>query len=618
MAGIAGWVDFHRDLVPDRTIVLAQLGELAWRGADGEGLWSSPRAVLGHRRRAALDLGGSRQPMVADIGGEPAAVLAFDGEIYNYRQLREELRALGHGFHTEGDTEVLLHAYLEWGERCPEHLDGMFAFALWDARIERLLLVRDRLGVKPLFYHPTETGVVFGSEPKAILAHPLVEAVVDADGLRELLAFTSTVGRAVVRGMRRVRPGEIVAVTRAGQSERRYWQLAARPHTDDLDTTVRRVREMLEHSVTQQLDADVPVGVLLSGGIDSSTMAALAARVLRERGGEVLRTFTVGYTGGMANGPGPMRSAEDAPYARQVAEHIGSAHEFVELDSGAVTDPVLRRTAVRAQQDMPVAAPQFPASLRVLARRISDKVSVVLAGEQADTVFASFMGMNDPAVVAAGTYPWIAATAHHLPPNGLGTGLFGAELLKELDVPGYCADTYRDELAGVPLLDGESPAERRMREIYFLHLQGWQEFGCALDDGVSLAGGVELRWPYCDHQLVQYLFNVPWAMKTFDGKPKSLLRAAAADLLPDSVLEREPSQFPTGRDPAYAPLLRAELDRVLSDPASPVLPLLDLAEARALLARPVDPRRAWRDLTDMEMVLQTNQWLDQYRIRISL
>ncbi|MEV4898648.1 asparagine synthetase B, partial [Nonomuraea sp. NPDC055795] len=165
-------MDFHRDLALDRNIVLAQLGALAWRGSDGEGLWASSRAVLGHRRRAALDLGGGAQPMAH--GG---AVLAFDGEIYNHDALRAELKALGHTFATRSDTEVLLHAYLEWGERCPEHLDGMFAFAIWDDGRERLLLVRDRMGVKPMFYYPTASGVVFASEPKGVLAHPLVERV---------------------------------------------------------------------------------------------------------------------------------------------------------------------------------------------------------------------------------------------------------------------------------------------------------------------------------------------------------------------------------------------------------------------------------------------------------
>jgi asparagine synthase (glutamine-hydrolysing) len=300
-----------------------------------------------------------------------------------------------------------------------------------------------------------------------------------------------------------------------------------------------------------------------------------------------------------------------------VAAHIGAEHEFVELDGVAVTDPVLRRTAVAAQQDLPVAAPQFPASLRALSRRISEKVSVVLAGEQADTVFGSFMGMDRPEVVAAQTYPWVAATAHHLPPDGLGTGLFAPDLLKELDVPGYCAERYREDLADMPYLEGEDATERRMREIYYLHLRGWQEFGCALDDGVSLAGGLELRWPFCDHRLVDYLYNVPWALKTFDGEPKSLLRAAVADLLPASVLARKPSQFPTGRDSGYAPLLKSELGRLLDDPGAPVLPLIDAGKAKTLLESPIEPARAWRDLTDMESVLQINQWLDQYGIRVS-
>lgn len=243
MAGIAGWVDFDRDLTRDRRIVMSQLGAVALRGPDEEGLWADTHAVLGHRRRAVLDPGGSRQPMAAVEDGQPAAVVSFDGEIANFAELREELSSRGHRFRHRGDTEVLLRAYLEWGDQCPRHLDGMFAFAVWDVRRQHLLLVRDRLGAKPLFYYPTANGVVFGSEPKAVMAHPLVDAVVDADGLRELLAFTSTPGHGVFRGLQRVRPGATVTVDRSGCAERAYWTLEAAPHTDDERKTVQTVRE---------------------------------------------------------------------------------------------------------------------------------------------------------------------------------------------------------------------------------------------------------------------------------------------------------------------------------------------------------------------------------------
>lgn len=618
MGGIAGWVDFDRDLVLDRAAVLLQLAAVAARGPDGEGLWAAPHAVIGHRRKATVDLKGGHQPVTAVEDGTVVAVLALDGEVYNFVALRDELRRRGHRFHHRSDSEVLLRAYLEWGEQCAERLEGIFAFAIWDARDERLLLGRDRLGVKPLFYLPLGAGVLFGSEPKAVLAHPLAEPVVDADGLRELLAFTSTPGRGVFTGLRRVCPGEVVRVDRRGLVGTRYWELVAAPHQDDRETTISVVRALLDQAVTAQLDADVPVGVLLSGGLDSSSVAALAAGALRRRGEGPVRTFTAGYRGAETARSGPMRGSLDPPYAKLVAEHIGALHQHIELDVTEAVDAMMRRTAVRAQQDMVVAAPRFPTSLRLLCRRIGQDIGVALAGEQADTVFGSFMGADDPAVVHAETYPWIAATAPRLPPHGLGTGLLDPGLLDKLDVPSYCADTYLDDLARVPRLPGEDPHEQRMRELYFLHLQGWQEFGCALDDGVSATSGVELRWPFCDHHLVEYLFNVPWSLKTFDGKPKSLLRAAVADLLPASVCNRAPSQFPTGGDPAYPAFLRQQLTAVLSDRAAPVLPLLDVAAAEQLVRSRVDPKRIWRDVTDIEMILQLNQWLEQFRVRLVL
>ncbi|MEU9507210.1 asparagine synthase (glutamine-hydrolyzing) [Micromonospora sp. NPDC048170] len=617
MGGIAGWLDFERDLSTYRGVVLAQLGTLAPRGPDGEGVFVAPHLVAGHRARAVVERGRASQPVSVRGPGGGRATLLLDGQVYNWRELRAELAAAGHEFTGGGDAEVVAHAYLRWGPAFAEHLDGMFAIAVWDATRERLLLVRDRLGVKPLFYQRVGGGLTFGSEPKALLAHPLADREVDADGLRELLAFTSTPGRAVFRGMRRVLPGGVVEAGRDGTTEHRYWELTAAPHPDDRDATVARVRELLGASVARQLGADTPPAVLLSGGVDSSTVAALAARELTRRGEGPLRTYTIGYPGGGPGTPGPMRSAEDAPFAAEVAAHLGAEHTYLELDPAELLDPVARGSAVAAQQDMPVAAPQFPASLRLLCRRIAVHSGVVLAGEQADTVFASFMGMDDPTVIGADTYPWIAATRDRLPPAGLGTGLLAPDLLAKLDVPGYLADTYRADLARVPRLDAEDPAEARLREIYFLHLQGWQEFGCALDDGVSAAEGVELRWPFCDHRLVQYLYNVPWSLKT-SGGPKGLLRAAVADLLPASVLTRPSSQFPTGRNPAYAGSLRREAAEVLADPHAPVRRLLDVPAVQRALRAPFDPARAWRDLTDLEMVLQLNQWLTNTAARLSL
>ena len=242
MCGIAGWVDFDRDLTSERVAANAMVATMACRGPDDEGLWLSPHAALGHRRLAVIDIEGGHQPMTA----EGLTVITFSGEIYNFRELRADLMAKGHRFRTRSDTEVILRAYLEWGEDFVERLNGMYAFALWDTRREELLLVRDRMGIKPLYYYPLPGGLLFGSEPKAILANPLVDRAVDADGLRELLTVAKNPEQAIFTGMYELRPGHLLRVRRQGVAKQRYWSLEAREHADDLDTTVRTIRDLLD------------------------------------------------------------------------------------------------------------------------------------------------------------------------------------------------------------------------------------------------------------------------------------------------------------------------------------------------------------------------------------
>ena len=293
----SGRVDWDRDLTTERDTVQAMTATMARRGPDAGDVWLSPRAALGHRRLAVIDIEGGAQPMIALVP-EPV-VLTYSGEVYNFRELRSELEALGHRFRTRSDTEVVLHAYLEWGADCVQHLNGMFAFAIWDDRWQELLLARDRLGIKPLYYAEQGSGLLFGSEPKALLANPLFQPEIDAEGLADLLVRTMARRpcNAIFRGLREVRPGHIVQVSRDGVRESAYWRLTSRPHTDDLPTTVATLRGLLEDIVDRQLISDVPLCTLLSGGLDSSAITALAAGGLERQGRGRVVTFAVDFTG---------------------------------------------------------------------------------------------------------------------------------------------------------------------------------------------------------------------------------------------------------------------------------------------------------------------------------
>ncbi|GII92848.1 asparagine synthetase B family protein [Sinosporangium siamense] len=614
MSGLAGWADFQRDLTTERGVVLAQLGTLAARGPDGEDLWSSPHAVLGCRHGF---VGGGPRLVVAY--GD-AVVVALDGRIVNAASLRTELSGYGRYTRIGDDTDLVGHAYLHWGDRFADHLEGAFATVLWHPRVKRLILVRDRFGTRPLYYHRTDEGLVFGSEPKAVMAHPQVEAVANTASLRELLASTATPGSGILRGLHRVFPGGQLTFDRDGMREHRYWRLAAAPHHHALHTTVGMVRELLEASVEKQIGDDTP-GVLLSGGLASSATAALAAAVLDRWRARPLRTFTAGFPEVGPVLPGPMRGLEDRPHAAAVAEHLGTEHLYLPLCPSAHTDPTARGSAVAAQQDTPVAAPQFPASLRMLCRQVSRHTRTVLGGHRANIVFANTAFgpvTGDAGAPPTGSHMWSAMPGGRMSSRGLGTGLFSPGLLDELDLAAYRADTHLTDVAAAPRLSGESPLERRMREITYSTLQGRHELATMLDDGASSIEGVDLRSPFSDHRLVEYVFNVPWAMKRFDGRPQTLLRAAVCDLLPDSIMERPPSPFPIGRHPGYGVFLRRRLADVLADPGSPVLPLLDVTAARRLIKEPIVTARTWIDVTNMEMALQVNRWLEQFSIRLAI
>ncbi|MDH6708522.1 asparagine synthase (glutamine-hydrolyzing) [Kitasatospora sp. MAA19] len=616
MCGITGWVAYDRDLTAERAVLDAMTATQICRGPDAGGVHLEQHAALGHRRLAVIDVKGGVQPMTVEHDGRLLAALTYSGEVYNHRELRAELEAVGHRFRTRSDTEVVLHAYLEWGEQLAERLNGMFAFAIWDARSEELLLVRDRMGVKPLHYHPTPDGVIFGSEVKAILAHPAVRPVVDLDGLRELFSYSRTPGVTPYRGIAEVRPGHVVRVRREGLSMRRYWALEAREHTDTLEATVATVRALLEDIVHRQLDADVPLCSLLSGGLDSSAVTALAARVLRDAGAGPVRSFAVDFTGQSENfHADAVRPTQDGPYARLLAEHVGADHTVIELDSAELGDLAQRATVLRAR-DLPGGIGDMDISLLLLFRGVRRQSTVALSGESADELFGGYRWFHDPRAIAADDFPWAVSLTGI---GGEGAGpreqILDAGLLGRLDLAGYRRARYHEALAEVPHLPDADPLERRMREISYLHLT---RFVCILldrKDRMSMANGLEVRVPFCDHRLVQYVFNTPWAMKHFDGREKSLLRAAVRDMLPDAVADRVKSPYPVTADPHYPALLQAELAQLAAQRTSPALDLLDRRRLADALSPDTDPQSV-RLAVDLALDLDT--WLTEYQVTLDL
>lgn len=617
MCGITGWVDYGRSLAGERPTLQAMTDTLARRGVDDRGVWLAGNAGLGHTRTAIIDVAGGVQPLAADEGDRPTAVISYNGEVYNFKQLRGELQARGHRFRTRSDTEVVLRAYLEWGADAARRLEGIFAFAIWDQLREELVLVRDRLGVKPLFYAQLPDGVVFGSEPKALLANPLVRPVVTLDGLQELFSIAKQPGKSVYRDMREVRPGHVLTVSRRGIVDRTYWSLEARPHTDDLDTTISTVRSLLEDIVLRELQSDVPLCTALSGGLDSSAITAIAARWRWKLEGQRVRTFVTTFDDYARNfRPDDVRFSPDEPYAAEVAQHLKSDHVNIRLSTADLMDPGTRLAALVAQ-DMPSTLGDMDTSNYLTAREIKTHSTVALAGEVSDEIFGGYNWMWQADCVNGDVFPWVVnETRQPGARNGQGRGLFDRGLMEKLDMASYYADDYHRVQAEAPHQAGESAVERRMRLICYATLTRWLPMLLDRDDRLSMAHGLELRVPYGDHRLVEYLYNTPWSLKTFDGREKSILRAVARDLIPQAVLERKKSPWPVTQDPAYTQMLHDELAALVSGPGAPVLPLLDTDAVRRTLGHPSGAAHDWPSRMNVEMALQFNSWLTHYDVEL--
>ncbi|UWG98820.1 asparagine synthase (glutamine-hydrolyzing) [Dehalobacter sp. DCM] len=610
MCGIVGWLDWDRDLSESGVIINAMVDTLVPRGPDARGMYLRTPIAFGHSRLAVVDIIGGQQPMVRFRDGWEY-VITYNGELYNTEEIRRELVLKGYSPQGHSDTEILLLSYMEWGEACVDKLNGIFAFGIWDSRRETLFIARDRMGVKPLFYFQKNNSFLFASELKALLAHPDIPAELDNEGLAELFMIgpARTPGHGVIRNINEVKPGCAMKLERGNVSSWAYWSLKNEPHTDDLATTIVKVRHLVSDAVSRQLVSDVPLGTLLSGGLDSSIITAIAAKTYRDQG-RSLPTFSIDYTGNQrffkAN---DFQPDPDAPWVEKMVGYMQTDHHGLFLDPSELIDALDDATHAR---DLPGMA-DIDSSLLLFSRKIKDTVTVGLSGECADEVFGGYPWFHREDLRSADTFPWAAALDTRLE-------ILSPDLIDRIKPVDYVRERYAEALWEIPAEeDGDTSSYKR---ISYLTLTRFMPTLLDRKDRMTMATGLEVRVPFCDHRIVEYVWNIPSDIKNYRGREKGLLRAAFEGVLPEDILWRRKSPYPKTHDPAFLQAVAAKLEQRLNDAASP---LLDLVDRKKLLtmtaAASTNANKPWfGQLMDLPRLfaylLQMEYWLKKNKIKI--
>ena len=615
MCGIAGFTNFSFDYrsTPDKwNNVLENMNKVQkHRGPDEDGTFLDSHCGLAHVRLSIIDLSTGRQPMTRIREGR-SCTIAYNGEIYNMKEIRKELENIGVPFQTTSDTEVILAGYETYGVEIVRKLNGIFAFAIWDSRKQKLFLFRDRSGIKPLFYTVYDNTLIFASELKGLFQYPGVQPRLDREGLCEIFGLgpAKTYGKGVFKDVNEVLPGHFLEFERNGRKDICYWKLESKPHEENFRDTVEKTKELVTGAIREQMLSDVPICTFLSGGVDSSFVTAICSQELRKQG-KTLDTYSFDFVDNDVNfRANAFQPTQDRPWVEKMVEFARTEHHFLECDHLELYDYLYDAVDAR---DLPCMA-DVESSMLYFCKEVARHNKVTLTGECADEIFGGYPWFHKKECFEADIFPW----SMDFKPR---TMLLKDEVLRELPLEEYARAAYEKTIQETPTLAGDSPEEKRRREIAYLNLKWFMQTLLDRMDRTSMYSGLEARVPLADHRIIEYVWNVPWEMKCHNGIVKGLLRAAGEEYLPQEVLYRKKSPYPKTYDPAYESLLRKEMRELLEDGNAPICTFVDRKKVEQFMESPTDYGRPFYGqlMAGPQLLayfLQINYWLGKYGIEL--
>ncbi len=608
MCGIAGQVSFSENLLNKKSIYMKMSEQLKNRGPDQSGEYFENRVAFVHRRLSVIDLEKGTQPMEYSYNGEKY-VLIYNGELYNTDELRKELLSSGVTFDGHSDTEVLLKAFAHFGEYAVNKLNGIFAFAIWQVNKKELFLARDRMGVKPLFYKSKGDSLIFASELKAMLAHDDVDPVIDTNSLAEIMLIGPgrTPGYGVFCDIEEIRPAHCATFNSSGLRIRPYWQLISKDHTDNFQQTAEKVRYLVTDSIKRQLVSDVPVCTFLSGGLDSSLISSVANNTFKEKG-ECLKTFSVDYVDNEKYFQKSKFQPNSDPYFINImSDYLDCEHHWVVIDTPELVNGLFEAVDAR---DLPGMA-DVDSSMLLLCKAIREHGVVALSGECADEIFGGYPWYRDKDIRMTDGFPWAQSTQYRY-------SFLKDEFQNEIDADDYVYSRYKKTVDYTDKCFIKNDTDKRMAEMLHLNLDWFMQTLLDRKDRMSMYSSLEVRVPFCDYRIVEYLYSVPWDYKDYKSYEKGLLRYSMRGLLPDEVLWRKKSPYPKTHNPNYLNAVSMLLKEIINDSSSPLLQFIKKEKLSELLdANNPQPWYGQLMTTPQTIAyfIQFNYWLKKFNIK---
>ena len=610
MAGIAGIVNTCKKIDRECENVQKMINSISHRGQGSQKVKNGGYAVLGAASKATENR--EKQNPVSFTASGNEITICFDGIIYNSDEVASKLKLNSVRSGNVNDDELVLLAYLKWGAGCVHYLNGIFAFAVWNSNDNELFLARDRFGIKPLYYTICSDYLIFASEIKAVLSHPFAKPVIDKNGICEVMGLgpAQTQGTGIFENICEIPPAFCATYNKNGFSMNRYWNLVSAPYEGSYEDCRSDVKRLTESAINRQLcEKDRNLCFFLSGGLDSSIITALAAKKM----GYGINTFSLRYKGNEDFfEPNEYQPASDDYFINLMSETFSTNHHIVTVDNDALLEHLF--DAMKAR-DLPGMA-DVDSSLYFLCKEMGKEFSGAVSGECADEVFGGYPWFHRKEDFEANIFPW----ARNIE---LRRNLINPECLSPDMVSDYIQTRYNESIARCPALRSDSDEEKRRREISYLNLNWFMYTLGARSERIGMNCGLEIRMPFCDYKLVEYLWNVPWEYKAYHNREKGLLRMCFDDTLPDEILWRKKSPFPKTHNPEYENMVKEIAGAIINDKNSPVSTLVNTDYIRTLIESPSDYGKPWfGQLMALPQlyayIIQLDMWLKEYKIEIKI